>query len=512
MIGSGHSLDQNRHLFIAVLQTSLFPVFKGREIHGTRIHGTHRVLKRLQSFFRSTLIHTENGFIFPCEGISESVLKETGGAYNDRMLPEVFQRGPEFFPDIGRKHPRQQSLSECLRFCKISLLRPLGDPRFPTIVGHDISIKDIRSDVIGIMGLPIFSVLRQFCPDDLPGQKHTTGLSSQRTASDHPVPELKIVFGAKIFPDHLLKTPVPCQCTFYDLLLRLSAELSSLIIHLCQDEKTVMAVEILILALFLFFLHKLIVSAHGNSSIHSFKLTLPRRDQSSGTAVILRCPRFPGIQQAGMGKKHPGRIPVPDFQRMQIHPPVPVIHIKKKLRGIPDPGDCVKGMPPPQKWEIRNRIQLEKIGTGDPEKIPHHQIRVPYRLKRRKTVKHIEGVFPLFCDPVMNIHGKCFKPFVRVELKDLKPRPRRKKWFMLRKPHVDQVSAILYRLLGEGDRKEFKLFQIRYTPYHIVAHPDIVQKSVHSRQPALYLIKCSHNTPPSLLRNLHNRKTSVTEP
>ena len=104
---------------------------------------------------------------------------------------------------------------------------------------------------------------------------------------------------------------------------------------------------------------------------------------------------------------------------MQVHPPVPVIYIQKKLRGVPDPGDRVKGMPSTQKRKIRHRVQLEQIRTGHPEEIPHHQVRIPYRLKRRKAVEHIEGVFPLFRDPVMDRHGERLKAPVRIKFTDL---------------------------------------------------------------------------------------------
>lgn len=205
--------------------------------------------------------------------------------------------------------------------------------------------------------LPVFG---QLSADDLAGEQHSACFSSKGSASDHAVPKLEIVFRAEILPNHILQPLISRQRALYDLLFRFPAERSSLIFHLCQSKKTVMAVIILILGLGVFLLHKLIISAHGNASVHSLKRTVFRQSK-----------------RTGMGEEHPGGIPVPHLQRMQIHPLSPAIHVHKKLGRIPDPCDCVKGMPAPKEREVRYCIKTEKIGTCHAEKISHHQIRIP---------------------------------------------------------------------------------------------------------------------------------------
>ena len=146
------------------------------------------------------------------------------------------------------------------------------------------------------MGFKIRSVLRQFRMYDLPRQQHSARLPTKRAAPDHPVPELEIVSGAEIPADHFLKTTIPCQGALYDLFLRFRAELASLVINFCQSEKTVVTVIILILVLLFLFLHKLVISAHGNSAVHCPEIAL-----------------FRNRKPAGMGKEHPGGVTVPHF-------------------------------------------------------------------------------------------------------------------------------------------------------------------------------------------------------
>ena len=97
------------------------------------------------------------------------------------------------------------------------------------------------------------------------------------------------------------------------------------------------------------------------------------------------------------------------------------IYIQKKLGGIPDARHRVEGVPSPQERKIRHRIQLEKIRTGNPEKVPHHQIGIPDRLKLGKAVKHIEGVASFFCNLLMDRHGKGLEAVVGIKLSYFDP-------------------------------------------------------------------------------------------
>ena len=170
MIGTGYSLDKNRHLFITVLQPSLLPILKCRDVHSTCIDRPHCRFKGFQTFLRGSLIHTEDRLVLSGKCISEPIFQETGGTDNDRALPEIFQQGLELLPDIRRKSAGHQCFFQRLRLSKISLFRALFDPGLPTVIGYNIRIKNIRPDIKGIMRFKILPVLRKLCMYDFPGK------------------------------------------------------------------------------------------------------------------------------------------------------------------------------------------------------------------------------------------------------------------------------------------------------------------------------------------------------
>lgn len=181
---------------------------------------------------------------------------------------------------------------------------------------------------------------------DLPGQEHAACFAAEGTAADHTVPELEIISRPEVFPDHFLQSPVCCQRTLYNLSFCLPAEYPPLVIQLRKGEKPVMTVIVLILVLFFFLLHKLIIPAHGNAAVHCLKPIF-----------------FPLLKAARMREEHSCRITIPHFQRMEIDPVTP-IYVQEKLRGIPDALNRLKGMSAPQQREICHRVQLEQIRSS----------------------------------------------------------------------------------------------------------------------------------------------------
>ena len=137
-------------------------------------------------------------------------------------------------------------------------------------------------------------------------------------------------------------------------------------------------------------------------------------------------------------------------------------------------------MPSSEKGKIGYCIQLKQIRAGHPEKVPHHQIRIPDRLKRRKTVKHVKSVFPLYGDPVVNIHGKGLKAFIRIKLKDLQPFSGGKKGLMVCKPHIDQISPVTNGLFYKRLHKIPEFLQICHLPHYVVSHTDIIQQIIQT--------------------------------
>ena len=183
------------------------------------------------------------------------------------------------------------------------------------------------------------------------------------------------------------------------------------------------------------------------------------------------------------------RFPVHGLERVYIHRAVAHVDVYQHLRRVPDAGCRLKRVPAAQEREIRHRVQLVQIGTGDAEKVAHHLVRVPGDLQLRKAVEDIERVRPLLSYPVINIHGEGFKALHRVELEDLEARLRAEELLVPGIVHVDEVPAVLESLPREGLCKDAVFLELRHLPDHVVAHADIVKYLIHTRVAARYPLK-----------------------
>ena len=176
------------------------------------------------------------------------------------------------------------------------------------------------------------------------------------------------------------------------------------------------------------------------------------------------------------------------------------MHIQEQLGGIPYTGNGIKGMASPKQREIGYRIQTEQIGAGNPEKVSHHQIRIPHGLKRRQTVKDIKSVSAFLRDPVINLHCKRLKTLIRIKLIDLEPFSWSQQRLVLCKPHINQISPVRDRLGDKRLCKKAEFLQFCHLPYHVVSHADGIQKVIHLRDPAENFIKCAHSLKPPILK------------
>ena len=150
--------------------------------------------------------------------------------------------------------------------------------------------------------------------------------------------------------------------------------------------------------------------------------------------------------------------------------------------------------------EIRNCIKLEQIRTGHPEKVPHHQIRIPDRLQLREAVKYIESFLPLPGNKVINRHGKRLKLLIRVKPEDLYALHFLQNRLMLGKTYIDHSPPVPNSLPGKRPGKQPKLFYIRYLPYHIVPQADKIQNFIQLRKTTLNSVKCCHSFHPPIYK------------
>ena len=104
-------------------------------------------------------------------------------------------------PNHLREASLQDSLLQFRRIGKIPFLRLLPGPQAPAAVLHDVGVKNVRAQIIGVIrlqkGLKTGRVLRVLHQHPA-GQKHTHALPSDIAAANFPVSD----------PDHVLQCKI----------------------------------------------------------------------------------------------------------------------------------------------------------------------------------------------------------------------------------------------------------------------------------------------------------------
>ena len=142
--------------------------------------------------------------------------------------------------------------------------------------------------------------------------------------------------------------------------------------------------------------------------------------------------------------------------------------------------------------EVCDGVEDEQKGAGQVEEVAHHQVGRPRLLKLRQAVEYIERVIALALDQVMDVHGERLEAMGQLDMLDLQSLARGEDRLVLSKADVDEVPAVLDRLVGELLRDSAELVERRYLPDDIVSEADVLQRLVHHRDTGLYFFKCCH--------------------
>ena len=230
--GTGNSLYQDCHLLVPVGQPPLVAIFQGGVIHGAGVNLPHCLFKLFQPFLGISLVDAENRFIFSGEGVAKSILQKTGRADDDRTLTVIFQHIQKLFPDVGGKLPGEQMFPQFSGGAEIAFFRSLADMKPPAVIGNNIGIEHIRTNIKRIMGLAMFRKFRNLCFADLPGKYHTAGFPADGAAADHSAAEQKVVVGSKIPAHQIFQAFVLGHGAVNNLLFCFFAENTPGILHL----------------------------------------------------------------------------------------------------------------------------------------------------------------------------------------------------------------------------------------------------------------------------------------
>ncbi len=182
-----------------------------------------------------------------------------------------------------------------------------------------------------------------------------------------------------------------------------------------------------------------------------------------------------------MGQKHGRRVAVPHLHRLEHRAFGSPQEVEKQLGRFPDAGDGFGCVYTADEAEIRDGVQLEQIGTGHREKIPHHEIGRPGFLQLRQGIEHIKGLQPGLRDHPMHLRGERLEPGRRVQRDHHHAVRFGQDGGMSRKPEIIQLASVGHRLRREPSGHMHIFLEAVGMPHHIVAEPQIVNHLVVRR-------------------------------
>ena len=147
-----------------------------------------------------------------------------------------------------------------------------------------------------------------------------------------------------------------------------------------------------------------------------------------------------------MRKKHRIGTAVPDLFGADENILFSRIYIKKKLGSVNDFVDGMDRMLSANQRKESYRVEDKQKRTGNSEKITHHQIRGPRRLKLGKAIKNIKSVSACLFNRIVNFDGKIFKTVRKRNSYRFNLGHIRDERFVARKAEIDYFSLVLYRL------------------------------------------------------------------
>ena len=86
-----HSLDNNRHTFVIILQFFTTAIEQRFGLERAGVGARDGIGQGCQVFFRRTLVRAEEAIILAGKAGAEIILQLAGGAYDQRLRPNLIQ-------------------------------------------------------------------------------------------------------------------------------------------------------------------------------------------------------------------------------------------------------------------------------------------------------------------------------------------------------------------------------------------------------------------------------------
>ena len=120
--------------------------------------------------------------------------------------------------------------------------------------------------------------------------------------------------------------------------------------------------------------------------------------------------------------------------------PMPV-HIEEDLGRVANRRDGVKRMPIAQQRKIGQRVELQHVGTGQPEEIPQHPVAEPGIRQHRQAVEDETGFPPRLAEHAVNFRDQLLETPRRIQMADGRRQLVGHQRRMIGKPEIDNPLA-----------------------------------------------------------------------
>ena len=123
----------------------------------------------------------------------------------------------------------------------------------------------------------------------------------------------------------------------------------------------------------------------------------------------------------------------------------------------------------PQKREIRDSIELEKIRAGNQKKVAYHQVCCPGAEQVRQAVENVMGFQPFLRDYIVHLLGKCLESACRIEPVNRHSRLIFNERLVICEPHINDFSSVFQGLCDIRPDELLKIVDAVHLPDDVVA-------------------------------------------
>ena len=189
---TGHALDEQRHLLVAVHQPAVEAVVDAVRAEGAGVDGADGGDEGVEALAGRALVGAEDAFVLAGERVAVGVLQQAAGAHDDRPLAEVVEHLAELVEDVvgeaALEHPGPglggavQAVLEGAGGGQPA--QPVARP--PAVVDDQVGVEHVGADEERVVFLQQAGPAGVGAAEGGAGQQHAERLAADQAGADHP--------------------------------------------------------------------------------------------------------------------------------------------------------------------------------------------------------------------------------------------------------------------------------------------------------------------------------------